>query len=62
MTKQIINLKNIDKEYKLGQTKITSLKDVSLDIQAGEFISVCGPSGSGKTTLLNIIGCLDRAC
>ncbi|MCP4050982.1 MAG: ABC transporter ATP-binding protein [bacterium] len=59
MTKQIINLKNIDKEYKLGQTKITALKDVSLDIQAGEFISVCGPSGSGKTTLLNIIGCLD---
>ena len=55
----IVKLSNISKDYHLGSTKITALKNIDLTIESGEFVSVCGPSGSGKTTLLNIIGCLD---
>lgn len=55
----ICEVKNVTKSYGSGATKVDAVKDVSLDIEAGEFTVFCGPSGSGKTTLLNQIGCLD---
>ncbi len=55
----MIEMKNINKVYKMGEVSLEALKEVSLMIGPGEFISIMGPSGSGKSTLLNIIGCLD---
>lgn len=55
----MIQLKHLFKWYNVGSTRSFVLKDVSLTIEQGEFISIMGPSGSGKSTLLNIIGMLD---
>jgi len=55
----MIEMENINKVYKMGEVTLEALKEVSLRIGPGEFISIMGPSGSGKSTLLNIIGCLD---
>lgn len=55
----MIELQNINKIYRMGASDFYALKNVSLTVNDGEFVSVCGASGSGKTTLLNIIGCLD---
>jgi putative ABC transport system ATP-binding protein len=60
MTKSIIKLANVTKTYKLGETNVVALNDLSLDILPGEFTTVIGPSGSGKTTLMNLIGALDQ--
>jgi putative ABC transport system ATP-binding protein len=57
--KTIVSVKNAVKNYSLGNVVVPALRDVSLDIQEGEFLSIAGPSGSGKTTLLNLIGCVD---
>jgi len=57
----VIELKNVKKDYPLGNTMVHAIKGVDLAIAAGDLVSVVGPSGSGKTTLLNIIGCIDRA-
>jgi ABC-type lipoprotein export system ATPase subunit len=56
----MIQLKNLFKWYNVGGTRSFVLKDVSLAIAEGDFISIMGPSGSGKSTLLNIIGMLDE--
>lgn len=56
----LIKLRNLCKIYDLGEVKVNALKDVSLDIQDGEFVALIGPSGSGKSTLMNTLGCLDR--
>lgn len=56
----IVSLKHICREYVMGDQLVHALKDVSLDIQTGEVITLTGASGSGKSTLLNVIGCLDR--
>ena len=56
----MLQLKNINKQYKTGDLVQNALKDVSLNLRESEFVAILGPSGSGKTTLLNIIGGLDR--
>ncbi len=55
----LISLRKVGKTYGNGATAFQALKDVDLDIHAGEFVAIMGPSGSGKSTVLNIIGCLD---
>lgn len=56
----IIELRAINKTYMMGGEPLQALRDLSLDINAGEYISIMGPSGSGKSTLLNMLGLLDR--
>jgi putative ABC transport system permease protein len=55
----MLQLKNIVKNYEMGDTKVEALKGVSINFRKNEFVSVLGQSGCGKTTLLNIIGGLD---
>ena len=55
----LIKVKNLKKQFQIGSEIVYAIKDISFNVDAGEFISIMGPSGSGKTTLMNIIGCLD---
>lgn len=57
---QIIETKNLNKTFKMGDLDIEVLKDINLSIDFGEFVSIMGPSGSGKSTLLYLIGGLDK--
>ena len=56
----MIELEDITKVYKAGQTEVPALRGISCRIESGEMVSIIGPSGSGKSTLMNIIGCLDK--
>ena len=55
----MIKVEKVSRNYKTGESVVRALRQVSLAIQDGEFLSIAGPSGSGKTTLLNLIGCID---
>ena len=59
MDEIFFQMRRIVKQYPLGDEVSTVLRDIDLDVQKGEYLSVLGPSGSGKSTLMNIIGCLD---
>jgi ABC-type lipoprotein export system ATPase subunit len=56
----LIEIRKLSKIYDLGEVQVQALKEVSLDIDQGEFVALIGPSGSGKSTLMNTLGCLDR--
>lgn len=56
----MLSLRNICKSYRIGPTEVDVLNGVTLDISAGDLISITGPSGCGKSTLMNIMGLLDR--
>ena len=55
----MIHLRNIYRQFALGDETVRALDGIDLDIDAGEYVSVMGPSGSGKSTLLNVVGLLD---
>ena len=60
MPETLITIRGLNKVFTLAKTTVHALRDVSLDIYQGEYLSIMGPSGSGKSTLFNMIGGLDR--
>ena len=56
---KIIETHHISRIYKMGDTVVNALQDISISIDKGEYVAFMGPSGSGKSTLMNIVGCLD---
>jgi len=57
--KNVIEIRGIIRDFKLGQETVHVLKGIDLDIVRGEYVAIMGPSGSGKSTLMNLLGCLD---
>lgn len=57
--KKIIEIKNLSRNFQVGDETVHALRSVSFSIEEGEFVTIMGTSGSGKSTLLNILGCLD---
>jgi putative ABC transport system ATP-binding protein len=60
MKRSIIEVKQLKKEFHVGDVTVHALKGINLDIKEGEFVAIMGTSGSGKSTMLNILGCLDK--
>ena len=55
----ILKLTNINKHYLQDKLEVPVLKNITFEVEAGEYVAIMGPSGSGKSTLMNILGCLD---
>ena len=60
MAQPIIDLRNLQKTYCIGETEVHALQGITYAIAPGDFVAIMGPSGSGKSTLMNILGCLDK--
>lgn len=60
MSKRIINIQDLKREFIMGDEVVRALKGVTYSIKQGEFVTIMGSSGSGKSTMLNILGCLDQ--
>lgn len=60
MSKTIIKIQDLKREFHMGDDTVRALKGISFSIAEGEFVTIMGSSGSGKSTLLNILGCLDQ--
>ncbi len=56
----MISFSNVRRVFQVGDQEVAALRDINLELKAGEYVSIMGPSGSGKSTLLNLIGLLDR--
>jgi len=55
----IVRVDEVSKVYTMGEQRVQALKDVSLQVERGDFVAIMGASGSGKSTFMNILGCLD---
>ena len=60
MTKEIIKIEDLKREFIMGTETVHALRGISFSIKEGEFVTIMGSSGSGKSTMLNILGCLDQ--